>query len=218
MHDQSRQEDSISNVLSSLPLVLLSVCFSLLPIAEIAAEESELVQAWLKVSLKHAQDYVFHSQDKADKPFTMLPQAVFRHSQPVRGDDIGAVYLWVDADQRPEVIGTTFAFTLEADRRMVVHELHSLGSEPSQSQWRGKRPWQPKRVDLDWKAVPNAPPVNANPAVRQRQVRDIARRFSANSIDEKEGRWELRLVAKPVHQFEGEQPNAVSCGSRLLFR
>lgn len=144
--------------------------------------------------------------------------AVFRHSQPVRGDDIGAVYLWVDADQRPEVIGTTFAFTLEADRRMVVHELHSLGSEPSQSHWRGKRPWQPKRVDLDWRAVPNAPPVNANPAVRQRQVRDIARRFSANSIDEKEGRWELRLVAKPVHQFEGEQPNAVSCGSLFLFR
>ena len=177
-----------------------------------------MVQAWLKVSLKHAQDYVFHSQDKADKPFTMLPQAVFRHSQPVRGDDIGAVYLWVDADQRPEVIGTTFAFPLEADRRMVVHELHSLGSEPSQSHWRGKRPWQPKRVDLDWRAVPNAPPVNANPAVRQRQVRDIARRFSANSIDEKEGRWELRLVAKPVHQFEGEQPNAVSCGSLFLFR
>lgn len=179
--------------------------------------DAELVQAWLKISLKHAQDYVIHPEGNPAGPFTMLPQAVFRHSQPVRGDDIGAVYLWVDADQRPAVIGTTFAYTIDADRRMVVHEFHSLASGPLLSEWRGETRWQPKKAGLDWNLVPNAPLVDANPTVRSRQVRDIARRFSANSIDEKEGRWELRLIAKPIHQFEIEKPNSVWCGSLFVL-
>ena len=147
----------------------------------------------------------------------MLPQAVFRHSQPVRGDDIGAVYLWVDADKRPAVIGTTFAYRIDTDRRMVVHEFHSLANGPLHSEWRGETRWQPKLAGLDWKPVSNAPLTDANPTVRSRQVRDIARRFSANSIDEKEGRWELRLVPKPIHQFEIETPDFVACGSLFLM-
>ena len=205
------------NVLRSLTFVLLNYGITLLTLSELQADDTELVQAWLKVSLKHAQDYVIYPQDQPSKPYTMLPQAVFRHSQPVRGDDIGAVYLWVDADQRPAVIGTTFAFTMEADRRWVVHEFHSLASEPLMSKWRGESRWQTKRAGLDWKPVPNAPRADASPTVRSRQVRDIARRFSANSIDEKESRWELRLLAKPIHQFEIDKPAAVSCGSLFVF-
>lgn len=189
----------------------------LLPTADPIPQDAELVQAWLKVSLKHAQDYAIHPADKPDRPFAMLPQAVFRHSQPVRGDDIGAVYLWVDADRRPAALGTTFAFTMEADRRMVVHEFHSLADGPLMSRWRGETRWQPKRAGLDWKAVPNAPPADASSTVRSRQVRDIARRFGANSIDENGRRWELRLLAKPIHQFEVEQPGAVSCGSLFVL-
>ncbi len=202
--------------------LLVGGLVSLLATAGVVAEEAvpqdvELVQAWLKVSLKHARDYAIHPVDKPDRPLTMLPQAVFRHSQPVRGDDIGAVYLWMDADKRPAVIGTTFAYTIDTDRRMVVHEFHSLANGPLMAEWRGKTRWQPKTAGLDWKPVPNAPLADANPTVRSRQARDIARRFSANSIDEKEGRWELRLVAKPIHQFEIEKPSSVWCGSLFLL-
>ena len=177
----------------------------------------ELVEAWLKVSLNHAQDYVIHPINAPDEPFKMLPQAVFRHSQPVRGDDIGAVYLWVDRDKRPAVIGTTFAFTLEGDRRSVVHEFHSLASQPLTVQWRGQNHWQPKTAGLQWKAVPKAPPTDKTAVGRQRQAREITRRFTAESIDHKKGRWELRLLAKPVHQFDVEQPAQVVGGSLNLF-
>ncbi len=198
-------------------MTVLLLLMLMLPAADPVPQDAELVKAWLKVSLKHAQDYVIHPAGDAKAVFTMLPQAVFRHSQPVRGDDIGAVYLWVDRDQRPAVIGTTFAFTIDTDRRMVVHEFHSLATGPLTTEWRGQTRWQPKQAGLDWKPVPNAPLADANPTVRTRQVRDIARRFSANSVDEKDGRWELRLVPKPIHQFEIEKPLSVSCGSLFFF-
>lgn len=189
----------------------------LIPGAEPTSQETELVKAWLMVGQKHAEDYVIHPAGDEKSVFTMLPQAVFRHGQPVRGDDIGAVYLWVDTDRRPAVIGTTFAYTIDTDRRMVVHEFHSLANGPLTTEWRGKTSWQPKRAGLDWKPVPNSPLADANPIVRTRQVRDIARRFSANSVDEKDGRWELRLIAKPIHHFEIEKPNAVLCGSLFVM-
>ena len=89
-------------------MTALLLTILLLPAADPVQQDAELIKAWLKVSQKHAEDYVIHPTGDAKTAFTMLPQAVFRHSQPVRGDDIGAVYLWVDADKRPAVIGTTF--------------------------------------------------------------------------------------------------------------
>ncbi|MDB5348464.1 MAG: hypothetical protein JWP89_6841 [Schlesneria sp.] len=184
---------------------------------DVAPQDSDLVRRWLSVSLKHAQDYDIRPKDKPDERFTMLPQAVFRHSQPVRGDDIGAVYLWVDSNARPAAIGTTFAYTIEADRRRIVHEFHSLADGPLTADWRGKTQWLTKGAGLEWKPLPKAPVADANLATRTRQIRDIARRFSANSIDEKDGRWELRLVTKPIHQFVIEKPDSVWCGSLFLF-
>jgi hypothetical protein len=203
----------------SLLLVCAALSFALLNVAaqDAAPQDSDLVRRWLGVSLKHAQDYDIRPKDKADERFTMLPQAVFRHSQPVRGDDIGAVYLWVDSKARPAAIGTTFAFTIEADRRSIVHEFHSLADGLLTAEWRGKTQWQPRGAGLEWKPVPKATAADANPTTRARQVREIARRFSANSIDQKDGRWELRLVSKPIHQFVTEMPESVWCGSLFVF-
>ncbi len=194
----------------------LSLCLLLLG-ADPPINDKELVEAWLKVSLQHAQDCVIHPANSADEKFTMLPQAVFRHSQPVRGDDIGAVYLWVDRDKRPAVLGTTFAFTLQDDLRSVVHEFHSLANQPIEAQWRNRPHWQSPVPGLKWQAVPKAPPADKTAMGRQRQAREIMRRFQAESIDHKGSRWELRLLAKPIYQFDVEQPTTVIGGSLNVF-
>ena len=195
----------------------LLLTIMLLPMADPVSQDEELVKAWLKVSQKHAEDYVIHPTGDAKSAFTMLPQAVFRHSQPVRGDDIGAVYLWVDADKRPAVIGTTFAFTFQGDTRVVAHEFHSLADAPLTATWRGRQPWTPKERGLEFRPVPMVPAASGDPKIRQRQAREIARRFSANSIDHDERRWELRLVTKPIHEFDVPLPNQVQCGSLFVL-
>lgn len=188
-----------------------------LPGAEPAPQNADLVQAWLKVSLRHAQDYVIHPENQPERPFSMLPQAVFRHSQPVRGDDIGAVYLWVTANQRPTVIGTTFAYTHEADVRTIVHEFHSLADSPLTATWREKRPWRPASPGLQFQPIAGIPPADDSSRVRQRQVRDLVRRFNANSIDHQGGRWELRMVSKPIHQFDIEKPDNTLSGALFVY-
>jgi hypothetical protein len=198
--------------------VLLLVAAGQTPLmADPPANDKELVEAWLKVSRQHAQDYVIHPADAPAEKFTMLPQAVFRHSQPVRGDDIGAVYLWVDRDKRPAALGTTFAFTVQGDERSVVHEFHSLARQPIESHWRGKLQWRSPIAGLKWQAVPKAPPPDKTATGRLRQAREITRRFQAESIEHKGGRWELRLLAKPIHQFDIEPPTSVLAGSLTVF-
>lgn len=196
---------------------LLLVMLLAVPTADPEPRESDLVRAWLKVSQQHAQDYMIHPEGKPDRAFTMLPHAVFRHSQPVRGDDIGAVYLWVDPDQRPAAIGTTFAFTLQDDLRSVVHEFHSLASGPITANWRGKPRWQPTQAGLQFQPVPLVPKPATDLKLRQRQVRDIARRFTANSTDHQQKRWELRLVSKPIHQFDMANPKDTLGGALFIF-
>ncbi|TXT19270.1 MAG: hypothetical protein FD138_4357 [Planctomycetota bacterium] len=185
--------------------------------ADPPASDKELVEAWLKVSRQHAEDYTFHPVAAPNAKWTLLPQAVFRHSQPVRGDDIGAVWLWIDQDKRPAVIGSVFAFTHQGDTRTVAHELHSLASQPIEATWRGSARWRTKSSGLAWQPVPDAPPAEKTPLGRQRQVRDIARRFQAESIDHKGGRWELRLVPRPIYQFDIESPKEGLGGSLIVF-
>lgn len=198
--------------------MLSALCLSLtLFAADPAANDKATVEAWLKVSLEHAQDYNIHPLNSLDREFTMLPQAVFRHSQPVRGDDIGAVYLWVDREKRPAVIGTIFAFTVQDDLRDVAHEMHSLADQPIQARWRNRSRWKSPVAGLNWQEVPKGPPVDQTAIGRQRQAREIMRRFQAESTDHQGGRWELRLLPKPLYQFDVEQPAAVLGGSLGAF-
>lgn len=180
--------------------------------------DAGLVEGWLKVSQQHAGDYVIALRDPPSEPFRRLPQAVFRHSQPVRGDDIGAVYLWVDRNDRPAVLGTTFAYTLEGDLRAVVHEMHSLADGPLLVRFRrAPSPWQPAEPGLTWHRIPAASAVDTEAAGRQRQIRTLVRRFSAASTDHDGGRWELRLVPKALHQFDHPTTDGLRCGQLSVF-
>lgn len=179
-----------------------------------------LVSGWLKVCSAHAQDYRMYPVGKPDNVFKLLPNPVFRHSQPVRGDDIGAVWLWVGEDGRPAAVGTVFAYSGGAGGegfRFVAHEFHSLYEQPLQAVWRGQAQWSPKQAGVDWKPIPSAPAPAAFPAGRLRQMGELARQFHGHEIDSKKGRWELRLVPKPVHRYQPKTADTVQDGALFVF-
>ena len=60
-------------------------------------QDAQRVAAWLQVSRNQAADYQLAKKDQPDQPLKLLPQAVFRHSQPVRGDDIGGIAVHIGA-------------------------------------------------------------------------------------------------------------------------
>jgi hypothetical protein len=183
-----------------------------------SADDSALVKAWLKVSRDQAETYIVCSTAASDQSFRLLPQAVFRHAQPARGNDIGAVFVWVDNENRPVAIGDIFAWSVGDDAaRHVTHEFHSLADSALLVRFGEREFWKPKSAGLDWKPIPDAPVPAETKAARLRQSRELARRFSANSIDKAGGRWELRLVPQPVHQFDIAQPRTTQSGALFAF-
>ena len=185
---------------------------------EFRGQDAQRVAAWLKVSRDHAADYQLAPQDKPDAPLKMLPSAVFRHSQPVRGDDIGAVYLWVDESGLPAALGTVFAYSYGGPgERWVAHEFHSLASTPLVGKWRGASAWSPAEPGAQWKEVPEAPAPSQRETARLRQMRDIGRRLAAHTTDSGDSRWELRLLTQPIYQYTAQQPSDTLGGGVFLF-
>ena len=56
--------------------------------------EKVIVDHWLSVANEIAHAYIITPIDAPESRFRLLDSAIFRHTQPLRGDDIGAVYLW----------------------------------------------------------------------------------------------------------------------------
>ena len=184
---------------------------------EFRGQDAQRVAAWLNVSRNHAADYRLAPKDKPDAPLKMLPNAVFRHSQPVRGDDIGAVYLWVD-ETLPAALGTVFAYSYGVPgERWVAHEFHSLSSTPLTGKWRDADAWSPAEPGVQWKQLPEAPSASERENARLRQMREIGRRMAAHTTDSEDSRWELRLITQPIYQYTAKQPSDTIGGGVFLF-
>jgi|GEM_PF-764767 len=66
--------------------------------------------------------------------------------------------------------------------------------------------WAPPASGIEWKPIADRPAVGETPVIRLRQMKEIARRFSATGIY-KDGTEavELRLVDRPLHRFSDSE-------------
>src|SRR5262249_8126475 len=110
---------------------------------------------WQKLFRKMAEDYEIASAGESPRKFGLRQAPVLRWSQPVRGGDDGAVYLWVD-EGRPAVIGSLFAWPDNEGLRHVVHEFHALTHQPMQAAYQGNRIWSLDKPALEFKRLPAA--------------------------------------------------------------
>ena len=139
---------------------------------------------------------------ETDEPLTLLEKPVLKWSQPVRGGEDGAVYLWLDRG-RPAVIGTYFIWPDKVGRFGVTHELHRLTAKNLAGQWRGQVRWLPETDAVIWRPLGDVEPPDAMASRRAIQARQIARRFAASSRNKQEENSELRLQPRPFFQYEG---------------
>ncbi len=160
---------------------------------------------WQKVFREMAAGYEIVPEGGPPRKFPLKPAPIFRWSQPVRGGDDGAVYVWLD-EGRPAVIGSIFAWPLPDGKRVVAHELHALTTVPMRARYQEKEVWSLDEPALEFKPIPGAPAPAATPALRLAQMRTLAREFTARSIDRKESEWELRLLGQPLYRYEIEKP------------
>ena len=207
--------------LLSIAVLLIAVlpAFSDEPIAneEEAKTKSKVIDHWIQVSLKRARSYTISPAD-SDTQFKMLPKPVFKHTQVVRppADDIGALYLWVDADTRPAVLGCVFCWSTSATTRMLSQEFYSLSDAPISTKINRSKLWNCKVPGTDWRPIPGAPEPKAKPRLRTLQMKQMAKQFSGFMLDRKEKRWQLRRVPKPLYEYQSKSdPNRA--GALIAF-
>jgi len=161
---------------------------------------SDKLSGWQRLFRKHSCEYTI-TVDGIDKaPLQLVKEPILNWSQPVRGGADGAVFIWTQAG-RPLVIGTMFIWPQKDGKQGIAHELHSLSSAPLVGVWRD-RTWTPPRDAIVWNSLADAPSPAATPEQRLRQMRDLARQFSAESHDRDERKWDLRLLPRHIYRYD----------------
>ena len=136
---------------------------------------------------------------ETDEKIAIVEQPLLRHNDPARAHDKGTLWAW-GTSGRPiafaevwhETRGTGYwlhALTISSKNLVVLDS----GTE---------RLWTPERSDFELSPVPKVDPPAESKAARLRQLREIARRFTAHQFwDPDNSRFELRLLAQPVHRY-----------------
>jgi hypothetical protein len=179
---------------------LLVVAFAL-ALVDVHADDkpAQKMSGWQRLFRQHAAAYKVAVEGDGGSEAKLVPEPVLQWSQPVRGGADGAVFVWA-LEGRPVVIGTLFIWPMADGRQGVTHELHSLSQSPLVAIWRDRR-WTPPEDSIVWNAIPDAPVPAATPERRLRQMRDLARQFSAESHDKSDRRWDLRPLSSPIYRY-----------------
>src|SRR6185295_3533851 len=124
-----------------------------------------------------------------------------------------SVFLWV-LEGRPVAIGTLFIWPMGNGKQGITHELHSLSQLPFVATWKDRK-WTPTKDSIVWKSLSTPAPAKTAEQ-RLRQMREAARAFQAESRDKNDRKWELRLLPKPLYQYQVAEKAAVSPASDVL--
>jgi hypothetical protein len=129
-------------------------------------------------------------------PMTQKPLLVF--SDPARKNSDGSVWAW-PAKGRPMAVVELFRAT-EADQ--WIHAITLTSKEKVELEMEAT-PWQPRSTQIEWVAAPEAPVVDSRPPGRLRQMKELARKFSAHEFwNPNNSRFELRMLISPIHRYD----------------
>jgi hypothetical protein len=159
---------------------------------------------WLDAAKEHLADCKVFPTGHPDEAYVAHGEPVFHHIQNTRAKSVGSVFLFLEPSGRPAAVGDVFLFP-----RPKTHELynewHSLASVPITVKWSGGTLMEAREAGLAWSAIPKAEALAAARAARERQARDLARRFTANLINKMNDKYELRLLTPPLFRYHADE-------------
>jgi hypothetical protein len=171
---------------------------------------------WLELAQAHLKNCeVFPTRD-ADHPFAIRPEPVFHHVQSVRHTAVGSVFLWLEDSGRPAAVGDVF-FLPSGKNHTLYNEWHSLTSVPITVKWNGGALMSCTTAGLKWNDIPAAGPPAEKDVQRERQIRQVARRFTGRLVDKKGDKYELRLLTTPLYQYHAKGKAEFTSGAIFAF-
>jgi hypothetical protein len=177
--------------------------------------ESEQSAAFHQIAYAAATGYEI---DLATEPATRLKlknEPVLRWTNPVQSNGAGEVYVWTDRG-RPEALVSIYRFVLANGKPGLHHEFHSLAVTRLNARGANGRTWSPEQAGVQFQGVPNAAEPASSPAVRRRQMHDIAEGFQADKTDRQGDKRTLRLLTQPLYRYESARGDVLD-GALFAF-
>jgi hypothetical protein len=138
-------------------------------------------------------------------PLLLQPESVLNWSNPIVGDNYGAVFLWTSKG-RPEVVWSLHRWHSAQDHRPhEAVEYLSLSAERIIGEKDGQALWTPSRPGLNLKPITGAPVPAETRAGRLRQMRELAKEFTSRQTNRKGVEHDMRLLTQPVYRYEGTE-------------
>jgi hypothetical protein len=167
--------------------------------SEIRKAAEQLVDS---LELESLQGETWVKAKRIDRPLLF-------YTDPTRGDDRGFLWAWGDKG-RPLAVLEMFQ---RVDNRATWggHVTNTSGGKLRAGRL-GAPWWLENDSDIAFKDVPAAPPVAAEPALRQRQMKLLAQNFTAWEWYKTNVRVDLRRLDRPLHTYRDEEAGILEGG------
>lgn len=163
------------------------------------AEEKPEAKKRLAMLMQRAADVHPWSRRDADKvSLEGHVEPLFRLVDPTRNYPDGAIWAW-PTKGRPEVVLTLSIMGSRQPPRWLYEFAsfsdHAVGTSSPETRWSCMRPgWEPQTLTM-------APAPASSDRERMRQMRELARRFSAVELLPPPMRFDLRLLPQPILRY-----------------
>ena len=151
--------------------------------------------------------------DDPQAQIELREKPILKWSNPTEGALFGSVVLWT-ADGRPEAVASLYRWY--GLKREFHAEFKSLSTHPLKTTREMELVWDAREPDVAFRELAH----DSSPAVKEgrraQQMRDIARRFTAQLVHPRKGREALRLMPQPVYRYE-KLPKDVLDGALFAF-
>jgi hypothetical protein len=169
----------------------------------VVADEPENEKARIALALEHGKKevsaFTIHSAESGGEQFHLVNKSLLKWSNPIRGSLYGDVYIWT-LKGRPEVVGSFLEWFQPIQSREV--ELHSLSLGRLVAEHPDQISWTTEKAGVELKPIPGAPAPAATPAQRLRQIRELAKEFTARQLSHDNVEYEMRLLLQPIYRYE----------------
>ncbi len=179
--------------------------------AQPAPEENKITERAaesLRLSTAEAKRFDYFITGDSEKKSKLHPTPVYRFTSPQIGEVYANLFLWTHQGRPVAIASISNWYSPRAYRGLAVT---SLSTEKLIGTRDGKEIWHPKSGGLEFKPLADAKPPQKTAAQRLRQMRALAREFTAEfkrDASYPEG-GKLRLLSNPLYRYESQQPELI---------
>lgn len=179
-----------------------------LPAQNIQEEVSRLRESFRDAPLAFAISGGSTGTEKLE----LVEQPILNWSNPERRTPAGALYLWT-LQGRPQVAMGLYP-TAE---KTIDHEFQSLSPFPLRAVRSGTTVWEPSTAGVETKPLTQAAEPSETRTARLRQMRAIAKQFTAILAPPRGNPIQLRLLTTPLYRYPDAQSSEIVDGAIFGF-